>query len=323
MAELLEVEKEVKQEGNKLSIEYAKSMGYLEDRKVYLKPLARTGSMIQDPKSKLYKGMEGRKVIFQLPEVPYDKGGRGQLVNIFKNEDEQKFFEYIFKDDLNVNIGTLSEEKRASSFWVRFKLRFEVTQFVKDTGYEMDLSNPQQNLEYRIAKLQALTCKQGMDPMTHHLFMLVDADYENRLAIEEVDKDFNISIFITGILSSEKKMREFLSLYLLESKSNRQIPEDAPESYFKLELARIIKDKAAKEIIYDLIKDKDVYANKLLLYKAMKTGIVYKTSTGLFKYEGTDATYTYKQIYEHLAKLRDERGDEYLKIEALIKQNYK
>ena len=37
MAELLEVEKEVKQEGNKFSIEWALSKGYLEDRKVYLK----------------------------------------------------------------------------------------------------------------------------------------------------------------------------------------------------------------------------------------------------------------------------------------------
>lgn len=323
MADLLEVEKEVKQEGNKFSIEWALSKGYLEDRKVYLKVNARPSAMVQDPKNKMYKGIEGAQTVMQLPPVPYEKGGRGQLVNPFKNEEEQKFFEAIFKDDLGVHTEMLPEDKRMVAFWSRFKVRFETTQFVKDNGYEMDLSDPRQNLEYRVAKLQAFTCKQGMPPMAHHRFLLVDADYENNLMIEEVDKDFAINLFISTIVGSEKKMREFLGLYLLETKSNRQIPSEAAESSLKIEISKILKDKASKEIVHNLIKDKDEYANKLLLYKAVKTGIVYKTSTGLFKYEGTDATYTYKQIYEHLAKLRDERGDEYLKIESLIKQNYK
>jgi hypothetical protein len=323
MADILEVKEEVKKEEEKFSIGWALSKGYLEDRKVYLKLHARPTAMVQDPKSKMYKMIEGAQVVMQLPSVPYEKGGRGQLVNPFKNEEEQKFFEHIFKDDLNTHIEMLTEDKRTVSFWSRFKVKFEATQFIKDNGYEMDLSNPRQNLEYKVAKLQAFTCPQGMAPMTHHKFMLVDADYENNLMLEDVDKDFTISAFIASIVNSEKKMREFIALYLLDSKSNKQIPQDATESYFKLEIAKLLKDKTAKELIFNLVKDKEEYANKLLLYKAIKTGIIYKTSTGMFKYEGTDATYTYKQIYEHLVKLRDDRGDEYLKIEALIKQNYK
>jgi hypothetical protein len=71
--------------------------------------------------------------------------------------------------------------------------------------------------------------------------------------------------------------------------------------------------------IFDVMKDD----NKLLLYKAIKCGLAYKTTTGQFRFEGSDAIYTYKEMYTYLAKLREEKGDEYLKIEALIKQNYK
>lgn len=315
MADTLEVEKEVKQE-EKFTTDWALSKGYLEDRKVYLKLLARPTAMVQDPKSKMYKMIEGAQIVMQLPPVPYEKGGRGQLVNPFKNEEEQRYFEQAFNADLNVY-------KEENKFWNNFKVKFEATQFIKDNGYVMDLKDPRQNLEYRVVQLQAFTCKQGMAPMTHHKFVLVNEDYENNLMIEEVDKDFEIGAFISGIVSSEKKMKEFISLFLIETKSTKLVPSDANESTLKLEVSKILKQAGNKDIIYNLIKDKDVYANKLLLYKAIKIGIVYKTSTGMFKYEGTDATYTYKQMYDHLTKLRDERGDEYLKIEALIKQNYK
>jgi hypothetical protein len=82
--------------------------GYLQNKKVYLKPVIRGGKMITAPEHVAYFQYEGAANWFQLP-----KNSLGVLINPFVDEEEKGFFEKTLDLDLNVH-------KKKDNFWHTF-----------------------------------------------------------------------------------------------------------------------------------------------------------------------------------------------------------
>lgn len=286
---------------------------YLENRKVIFKLIPKPSAMIKDPKHKGYGIWEEASISFQLPMKAAAQGGRGELINPFKDEDEQKFFENIFNADMNVY-------KIDNNYWHKYRVAISATGFFKDKGYVFDLSDPRANIDYRIAQLQTFTCKEGATPMYHQRFMLVSENFVEEQVAANIDKELVISSFFVKIAGSDKKMKEFLTLYGMEYKHTRTIPSDANSTWLKTEISKLTKSKDDMNKMYNLIKDEDVYNNKVFLYRALKAGIIARTSTNQYRFEGGETYYTYEEMYKHLMALKDEGSQEYLKIETLIKQ---
>ena len=129
--------------------------------------------------------------------------------------------------------------------------------------------------------------------------------------------------FVVKIKNSTKQMKEFLGTYGMEYKVSRNIPQDSTDEWLKAEISKLIKSKDTVDKVYTLIKDEIVYKNKVFMYRALNAGVIFKTSTGNFKFDNSDIVYSYNELYNHLENLKFEGNEEFLKIEAIIQQQEK
>jgi hypothetical protein len=279
--------------------------GYLQEKKVYLKPILRAGKMITDPNHRGYFMWEGASKMFCLMRNTY-----GELVSPFKNEEEQMFFSKLLDVDLN-------PRKVENNFWYDFYVRVTKDHNLMSGELNYDLSDPMDNIRVRVLKQQKEIAPSWDQRFEHisYKFALVDEDFEEKVNTAEMDKMEAIWTYWGEIKNSPKKMKEFLSIYYMTKKVNKSVSDDTSREFLTSEIKKLI-DKDS-ETVYTIVQDDDLPI-KLFVYKAIKAGGVYKEGVGTYYIVGDDTKLPLNQFVDHIKFLKESTDPMYLKLEAQI-----
>ncbi len=289
-----------------LTKEYGLEKGYLENRRVVLKPIPRGGKMITDPSHTGYFMWEGASKQFCLAS----NRNTNELVNPFKSEEEQRYFSGILDQDLNVF-------KKKDNFWYNFYVKITKDHKLMNQGIEYDLSSPMDNLRVRVLKQQneiAESWDKRFDRTTYK-FAFVTEDFEEEQSSKKMDQQATIWTFWGSIKASLKKMREFLGAYLMEKKILKTVPQDATKEFLTTEINKIIENDA--DTMYKLIEDKDLEL-KYWIFRAMQVGAIVRKGIATYEVTGEGADYSYRELLDHIKFLKENTDPIYQKIEAQL-----
>jgi len=289
-----------------LTKEYGLEKGYLENRRVILKPIPRGGKMITDPSHTGYFMWEGASKQFCLASNRHTN----ELVNPFKSEEEQRYFSGILDQDLNVF-------KKKDNFWHNFYVKITKDHKLMNQGIEYDLSSPMDNIRVRVLKQQneiAESWDKRFDRTTYK-FAFVTEDFEEEQSSKKMDQQATIWTFWGSIKASPKKMREFLGAYLMEKKILKTVPQDATKEFLTTEINKIIENDA--DTMYKLIEDKDLEL-KYWIFRAMQVGAIVRKGIATYEVTGEEADYSYKELLDHIKFLKENTDPIYQKIEAQL-----
>jgi len=292
--------------------EEALEKGYLQNKKVRLKPIPRrNNAMISDSSHKGYFMWEDAQKTFVLPMHKQT----GILISPFNSEDELKCFSQLLDLDLN-------PYKKNDNYWhsPESEVSIKKTPEFMQKGMEFNLADPIDALRYRVVKIQDEVAdswdKRFEKP--YYKFALVDQDFEETENNQEMEMMSEIYIFFGSIKDSPKKMREFLGIYLLHKKSNKEIDDNSSKEFLRNEIQKVIKND--HQTVYSLVKDEDTPI-KYFIYKAVKAGVIKKKGVSTYVIQGEDKDHSFKELIEHIKFLKETTDPLYMKIEAQINSN--
>ncbi len=288
-----------------ISKDEALRKGYLQNKKVYLKPVVRGGRMINSPAHVAYFQYEGANNWFQLP-----KNELGVLVNPFISEEEKEFFEKELDLDLNVN-------KKKDNFWHTFFVKVIKDYALMHEGYKFNLSDPLDNLRYRVTKLQPMVAPNWDNRYGRgeYRFALVDEDYTEAKEQTDTNKTIEAYTYLGSIQNSVTKMKEFMGVYYLEKKEMKLVPEDADKDWLRKEVKKVIDTEI--DLALKIINDPGAKIKSLIL-EAIRAGAIIKSARNKYDIPGEGVSYTYDELVTYLTRAEEIKADIYLKIKAQI-----
>lgn len=286
--------------------EEAFKKGYLQNKKVYLKPVVRGGKMITSPTHVAYFQYEGAGNWFQLPINKL-----GALINPFDSEEEKEFFEKTLDVDLNVN-------KRKDNFWHTFFVKVIKDYNLMHDGYIFNLADPLDNLRYRVAKLQPTVAPdwEHRTARGEYRFALVDEGYAEEKEQTDTNKTIEAYTYLGSIQNSLRQMKDFLGLYYMEKKDMKMVPEDADKDWLKKEVKKVIDEEV--DLALKIISDPQSKIKNLIL-QGIRAGAILKSARNKYDIPGEGTSYTYDELVGYLTNAEEVKADVYLKIAAQIK----
>lgn len=292
-----------------ISKEEAFKKGYLQNKKVYLKPVVRGGKMISSPTHVAYFQYEGANNWFQLPKSMKT----GALANPFTNMEEQEFFEKELDLDLNIH-------KKKDNFWHTFFVKVVKDYNLMHEGYIFDLSEPMENLKWRVTKLQEMVAPSWDERLDRgeYRFALVDEGYEEAKEQSDTNRTIEAYTYLGSIQNSVREMKDFLGVYYLEKKEMKFVPEDADKDWLKKEIKKIIETEIDTSL--KIINDPALKIKHFIL-KAMRSGAINKEARNKYNIPGEGVSYTYEELVDYLTRAEEIKADVYLKIEAQNKMH--
>lgn len=289
-----------------ISTEEAFKKGYLQHKKVFLKPVIRGGKMIKSPEHVAYFQYEGANNWFQLART-----SRNTLVNPFINDEEKIFFESILDVDLSIH-------KKKDNFWATFFVKIVKDWNLMHTGYEFDLSDPMDVLRFKVMQYEPTAAPDWEHRFSkgEYRFALVEEDYEEKVETDTTQKLISAYTFLGTLQGSATKMNEFLGTYLMETKSTKQVPADASKEWLSKEIKKVIESDVTTML--KLIDDKDASIKHLIL-KGIKVGAIIKEGRNNYTIPGEGVSYMFDEIIKYLKEGERVKSDLFLKILAQIK----
>lgn len=289
-----------------VSKEEAIKKGYLQNKKVYLKPVIRGGKMITSPEHVAYFQYEGAGNWFQLP-----KNKLGSLVSPFNSEEEKRFFEEYLDIDLNVN-------KKKDNFWHTFFVKVIKDYNLMHEGYVFNLADPLDNLRYRITKLQSHVAPnwESRTSRPEYRFALVEEGYAEEKEQNETNKTIEAFTYLGSIQNSARAMKDFLGVYYMEKHELRNVPEDAEKEWLKKEVRKVIDNEV--DLALKIINDPAAKIKNFIL-QGIRSGAIIKSARNKYDIPGEGVSYTYNELIAYLTSAEEIKADVYLKIAAQIK----
>ena len=292
---------------SKISLEEGFEKGYLQRKIVYLKPVPRKGKLIESSTHVSYFQYEGASNWMALA-----KNNMGSYVNPFKSEEEREFFEErLGGTKLGIHV-------KEDNFWNRFYVKVKKDWVLMNKGYEFDLSDPLSNLRWRVLKNHPQIAPSWEQRFNRgeFRFALVDENYEIAKESNATTKLIRAYTYFGGIESSKQKMSDLLGMYLLETKSSKELPSDSSIEFLRKEVKKIIESDINKVI--ELIEDSNSKI-KLFILRGLRANAIIKEGRNSYVVPGEGVKYMYNELVDYLAAAKENTDDIYLKIEAIIK----
>lgn len=281
--------------------------GYLENRKVYIKPIIANQPLLVNQKNHQMQFMgEGCKWGYML-----GINERGELLNPFNSEEERKYFEKIWGRSLN-------HRDFNDNYWTssHSAVYIEKSQELMAGRKYYDLSNPEDNLKYRVLK----SCKndfaigrEDYDTNPYRKFILVDEDNDVQESSTKLKDYTDVYIEIGKIRSSKTEMIKFLTLYYAMKRTGKVVPEDNKIEWYESEVMNCVeKDfETCKRVIDD--KDRDI---KTLISSGLLKGAVERVGVASFRLPGMAESYTMDNFIKVLIQMKEETDPLYMKLIA-------
>jgi len=277
---------------------------FLEDKKVYLKPVLKPGGM--NPKGHdgefMYSGTEVSYVL------PYNLK-KGRLETILTKE-EQDFFEKELNEDLSIH-------NKVNNYWNTFAVRIRKDDRLMKDGYELDLSDPIDNLRWRLLKIQAHvspTWNERYD-RGEYVFALVDQEEMTATRARIADKRKEAYIFLGKVEGSTKKMINFLRVY------GKKPSNTATVDFLKGEIDQLIENPKTIDNVLKIIND-PLYEIKLFIEDAIEVGAIIRRGRKYYMQGGdpiNENDPTLEGTVEQLNIYKRDTDDIYLRIDNQIK----
>lgn len=291
-----------------MTVEEAVKNGFLENRRVYLRLLPKSSELAKDPNHAAYGGFDGTLRGFV---IGVDKANRP--VDPFTNDEERKYFEEVFKRDLNVHTPD-------NPFWATYSVELLKSPELIRIGKEYNLMDPRDMLAYKVLLTNhKLVSKTWEGRTAFHNFAFIDADFEEVEAEKEADENAKIWMFLGELKERPTKMREFLQVYWTTKRTSKQVPKNANKDFLVKEIQKIIKED--KRGYLALIEDRD-YETKSLIQRGIDTGVIEQEGIGTFQIVGLGGEgFSYESLIATLEKMKAERKDPmYFKMIAQIEK---
>ena len=281
--------------------------GYLENRKVFIKPIVGNQPLLVNQKNHQMQFMgEGCKWGYML-----GINERGELLNPFNSEEERKYFEKIWGRSLN-------HRDFNDNYWTssHSAVYIEKSQELMAGRKYYDLSNPEDNLKYRVLK----SCKndfaigrEDYDTNPYRKFILVDEDNDVQESSTKLKDYTDVYIEIGKIRSSKTEMIKFLTLYYAMKRTGKVVPEDNKIEWYESEVMNCVeKDfETCKRVIDD--KDRDI---KTLISSGLLKGAVERVGVASFRLPGMAESYTMDNFIKVLIQMKEETDPLYMKLIA-------
>jgi len=291
----------------KITREEAFRKGYLQNKKVYLRPVVRGGKMINSPIHAAYFQIEGANNWFQLPKNEQT----GELVNPFSDVEEKEFFEGVLDLDLNVY-------KKKDNFWHKFFVKVIKDFNLMHEGYVFDLADPLDNLKWRVTKLQNFVAPSWDERLNRgeYRFALVEEGYEENKEQTATNKIIEAYTYLGSIQGSLKELKDFLGVYYLEKKEMKFVPGDADKDWLRKEIKNIIESDI--DLFIKIMNDPKAKIKNLIL-QGIKAGAIVKSARNKYDIPGEGTSYTYDEIVDYLSKAEEVKDDVFLKILAQVR----
>jgi len=251
----------------------------------------------------------------------------GQIIDPLTVE-ERKFFEdksRASEHGLDFKPGDLSAKKIENNFWKKFKVR--IIKKAKGALSEdnvlmrLDLSDPYDYFRYAVLRTWdgaggsvAVGLENKYSRGTNRI-VLVEKDEENKTSVQIINKEEEANKFFYSINHSVEDMRDFLKAFNLTYRMSVDVPEDGTVDWFKIEVKKLINNELDKFL--SLIKQKDLYKDKVFMVRALKHGFV-KIDRNK-NYATSDNIPLGQDIEEAIESLnKDENQDLLLQIKAKL-----
>lgn len=284
--------------------------GYLKEKKVKLVPVPRNGAMIDDKTHVGYYRYDGTKVSWVLPQSR-------STHNLFQilSPDERAFFEEALDLDLNIY-------KKEDNFWHTFRVELEKNETFMQFGLEFDLSEPMQNLKWRLWKTAPFVAPSWDDRYEsgEYILALVDSDYQEVQRATKSTKNIRAYKHLGKIEGSQVKLYDFLSIYSLQNPKAKR-PDSEASTEVMVGMAQEIIENDING--YLAIADDPNYDMKLLIHRAIGAEAIIKkyTSRDYSTPEGKHLGNNLDQVVKNLTE--PEYQDDYLRIKAVVSATQK
>jgi len=290
--------------------EEAVKRGYLENKKIVVKPSPRVGLMgITAPEHIAFFQHDQCSTFFSLPRT-----SRGDLVNVFKDEEERLYFE----NELGANLNPFKPGNLFESMLVKITMD---RQLLKD-GESFDMSNPTDNLRLRIIRANSDKVAPSWDDRKKkntYRWALVDESQIGKEAEVEFDSKIEFGMLMGKYAATTPDMRDLLKIYYGSISSNKTISNEDPKNVLMKELNTISEDKNARNKLLSIVEDKTFPIKKTVL-QAINAGIIKKTDVDTYVFVGDEATFTFNEITKTIHNWKNEDDDEYFKLVARIEE---
>jgi len=253
-------------------------LGSLPNRKVLIKPVVWEGWL-----NKNHSGAWLNDGAVMTITVPLSRG-TGELINPLSKE-EQEFFEDKSRSGMDFNQGDLSPYKKpdertgVTPYWYRKEVIVRKPNTIVDTNTvvgQLDLSNPEQYLEYKILKantgiggIVAKSWEERFDQGTHRI-VLVEDGYDSETKARTAEDTIKAYGMFGKISKSQTKCYEFLSVYWLENAGSVKPSVDAKIDFMLPQIEDIIKTNP-KEFVRIM---EDNYEDKLMVHNALRLNFI-------------------------------------------------
>lgn len=279
------------------------SQGILFDKKVVLMPVTREGGMITDKNHVGFFMYDGTKSEFVLPLRRY-----GGLLQILTQE-EQEFFEERLRVDLSFS-------KKKDNYWHTFRVTITKDSNFLEKGHTLDLSDPIQNLQWRILKVNPAVAPSWEDRFEDgaYRFALTDPNHQDVAKSVKADRMKTIYRHFASIDAVSVKMYDFLSVYWMQVPKSRRPDPQSSSDVFKSMIQDIIDSDPNG---YMRVIEDTNYETKLFLNRAMAAG--YIDRSGVRGDYNIDGRYLGKNLDEAVSNiLSSEFHADLLRVRALL-----
>jgi len=284
--------------------------GFLTDKKVKLIAVPRDGAMISEKTHVGYYRYDGTKVSWVLPK----SRSTHNLVQVLTPE-ERVFFEEALDIDLNIY-------KKEDNFWHTFRVEIEKGDAFMQFGLELDLSEPMQNLKWRLWKTAPFVAKSWEDRYEsgEYILALVDSDYQEVQRANKSTKNIKAYKHLGKIEGSNVKLYDFLSIYSLQNLKAKRPDSDANTEALVAQAQEIIENDITG---YLAIAEDPSYEQKLLVHRAIGAGAIEKkfNSKEYMTPEGKHLGNNLEQVIHNL--LDPDYQEDYLRIKAVVSATQK
>lgn len=283
---------------------------FLQEKKVKIVAVPRGGAMIDDPKNVGYFRYDGTKVSWVLPL----SRSRHTLFPILTNE-ERDFFEKELDVDLNIY-------RKEDNFWHTFRVEIEKNDTFMQFGQELDLSEPMDNLKWRLWKTCPFVAPSWEERTDsgEYIFAMVDSDYQEVQRANKSTKNIRAYKHLGRIEGSQTKLFDFLSIYSLQNPKAKRPNAEANTEMLVGQMQELIDNDING---YLEIADDPDYDMKLMIHRAIGAEAIVKKYTTK-DYSTPEGKHLGNSLDQVIKNLRDpDNQEDLLRIKAVVSATQK
>lgn len=278
-----------------------KKVSILENRKVQIIPIKRPSDWM--PKEERVFGMMPNT--FSSFTLPVSKANNS-FVKILDDKEQATFEKKLHKKEGDLNLYNKNTE-----FWKSFVVR------IPDDGLTLDLSDPIDNLRFRICKVMPFISPnwESRDENLKYKFAIVEEEFQEKERVKKAHKISEAWSSYENIKNDKSKLSYVIKIYGIETSNDKKIASNATLDWIQSEVIKIIDNDMST--FMSIVTDPD-FEWKSIVSDAISCKALVKTGKTKYALPGGETIAT--SLSDLMEYLKDpENNPQLMIIKARIK----